>query len=456
MHNTMHNIWAVTRTLLARLRFMAVFAVAAVVVGQWDLIVNRLDQWTRPPIAPDSLAANSDIEYYCPMDGTIQDHGGPCPVCGMPLVKRQKGLAAKLPDNVLARLQITPQRLSLANIATTAVMYMDVQPQVKAVGVIDYDQTRLFDLAARLQGRADELFVTSIGQSVKAGDPLYSLYSPDAYTALREYFQSRKREADLMKQSQPEILADATALRLASERKLMLWGISNDQLAKIARQYDIDGQVPDHVMVYSSATGVVTKKELRQGGYVQAGDVPFTLADLSSVWMNAKIYESDVPQVHIGQEVHVTATAAPGRVFSGKVTFLSYQLDPDTRTLDARVEIPNDDLLLRPGMYATATIQPAPNHTLAIPRTAVIDTGSMKIVYVRSSPETFDKRSVELGPESGDEYPVISGLKEGDQVVTTGTFLVDAEDRLNPPPQSGAATQPSGNLMRAMPAMPGM
>jgi Cu(I)/Ag(I) efflux system membrane fusion protein len=242
-------------------------------------------------------------------------------------------------------------------------------------------------------------------------------------------------------------MADATALRQAAAQKLNLWGVTPAQLDAMAMYFDKTGDIPDHVTVLATAGGIVTRKEIRQGGYLQSGDIPFTVADLSSVWLTAKIYESDVALVKVGQMAQVIATGAPGRAFAGKVTFMAFQLDPATRTLDARVEIPNSDMALRPGMFATATISPEAKRMLALPRSAVIDTGAAKVVYVRSGEGIFDMHEVKVGPEAGDEYPVISGLKEGDQVVTRGTFLVDAENRLNPPNDSA---QPA-----AKPNMPG-
>jgi Cu(I)/Ag(I) efflux system membrane fusion protein len=341
---------------------------------------------------------------------------------------------AMLPADVLARVQITPQRLALADIATTPAAYHTLSRDIQAVGTIDYDQSRLFDLAARVGGRVDTLYVNTIGQLVKPGDALYSLYSPDVYTALREYLQARKRETDMSKSAQPmpDEMNDAMSVRQAAEQKLLLWGLTMPQLEKIAADFDRAQNVPDHIDILSTASGVVTRKEIHQGGYLQAGDVPFTVADLSRVWMNAKIYESDIPLLHIGQDAAITAAAAPSQPFAGKVTFLAFQLDPATRTLDARIEIPNPDLTLRPEMFATAMIHTPAQKSLTVPRSAVIDTGDRKIVYVRARPGVFDMRAVAVAPPAGDDYAVLSGLKEGENVVTRGAFLVDAEDRLNP------------------------
>ena len=222
--------------------------------------------------------------------------------------------------------------------------------------------------------------------------------------------------------------------------------------------------MPDHLKVLARAGGIVTRKELRPGGYVAAGDVPFAVADLSTVWLNAKIYESDVPLVQIGQMVDVTATAeAPGRMFTGKVTFLAFQLDPQARTLDARVEILNTDLALRPGMFANAVLRPTAIRQLAVPRSAVIDTGEAdgSLAYpLQHRARMRHARRQASGPVAGEEATrLLSGLKDGDQVVSHGAFLVDAENRLNPterftrrPPPSRHA--PANTAMPAGMQMP--
>lgn len=600
-----HQAGTLTKVFFARLRFVAVFVIAAGVIGYWDNIKNHIDKWTRPAIAPDSLvsAAKSDIEFYCPMHpDVIRDEAGVCPKCGMPLVKRKRGEAVKLPIDVLARVQLTPQRIALANVQTSTVEYKPLERQIRAVGLFDYDETRLARLSARVSGRADELFINSTGQAIKRGEPVYSIYSPDVFTAQREYLLARSRVNELHKDAAADMRADATAVYNASLQKLALWGVSSEQLDKLDDEFDRTGKIPTDLIVTSPISGIVVKKTIDQGQYVQVGDSPYVVADLTTLWLQVKLYEQDVPLVHVGDMVEITADAFPGEMFTGTVAFKSFQLDPGTRTLDARVEVSNSSLRLRPGMYATAIIdapiqpstqpastQPTMNlalapqafaaalkpylaaqqllandkadgvaadlaqtaaaleplkddadiadsykafidatkaadgqpidglraafkdasialidigkavgltpdapavrvyhcpmkkanwlqtgdvtlnpyyglgemqscgdpiatlrvapstpattlpqsiphgkNVLAIPRSAVIRTGDKDIVYVESSPGAYDMKAVTLGPPAGDDYPILSGVEEGDRVVTVGTFLVDAENRLNP------------------------
>src|SRR5581483_7850524 len=170
MNSNHSKTWAILKIAFARARFLAVFLIAALVVGYWDDIKNHIDKWTRPALAPDSLAhvSASDIEYYCPMHPeVIRNEPGLCPRCGMPLAKRKKGEAVVLPVDVVARVQLTPQRMALANVQTSEVQSKPLYRQINAVGVLNYDEAKLAQISARVAGRADELFVTYTGQSIK-------------------------------------------------------------------------------------------------------------------------------------------------------------------------------------------------------------------------------------------------------------------------------------------------
>jgi Cu(I)/Ag(I) efflux system membrane fusion protein len=363
----LHKAKTIAQISFARLRFLAVFVVAGLVVGYWDDIKNHVDKWTRPTVAPDSLAQASDIEYYCPMHPeVVRSEPGICPVprCGMPLQKRKKGEAVVLPADVVARVQLTPYRIALANIQTTAVQAKPLYCQIQAVGLLDYDETKLARLSARVAGRADELFVTYTGQSIKRGEPLYSLYSPEVYTALREYLSARKRVNEVSATSGPsETRMDAAAIYNASLQKLALWGITSEQLETLEHQYDESGSVPTDLTIASPISGIVVNKQITQGQYLQVGEAPFTVADLSKLWLQVKLYERDIPLVQIGDEVNVHVEALPSQEFSGVVAFKAFAIDPQTRTLDARVVVDNPNLQLRPGMFASAIVRVPANRS---------------------------------------------------------------------------------------------
>lgn len=356
MSNILHNIWSVTRVVLARLRFLAVFLIAALVVGYWEDIRNHIDKWTRQPLSAEAQAqAQSDIEYYCVMHpNVIRSEPGSCPICGMPLAKRKKGEAVELPQGVTSRVQLTPNRIALAGIETTPVAYQALTREIRAVGVLDYNETKVAQLSARVAGRADELFVRYTGQMVKKGDPIYTLYSPEVFTAQREYLDARARVKALEKGGSAEARQDAVDVYNASMQKLVLWGLTPEQLDKLDREFDKSGKAPTHFTVESPISGVVVKKNIYEGGYVSPGESPLTVADLSTLWLQARVYENDAPLVKVGQRVAVQVPSMEHEEFTGTVTFINYQLDPATRTLAARVEVENKDGKLRPGMFAEA------------------------------------------------------------------------------------------------------
>jgi Cu(I)/Ag(I) efflux system membrane fusion protein len=351
-------MFAVSRVAAARLRFVAVFLAAALVVGYWGTIQNYLDKWTRPPVAPDLLAQASDVEYYCVMHANVvRSEPGNCPICGMPLAKRKKGEAVPLPAGVYSRVQLTPQRIALAGVQTTPVVERDLIREIRAVATLDYDETRVAQLSARVPGRVDELFVKSIGEHVRKGDQLYSIYSPDVYTSQREYLMARKRARELPANTPEDVRHDTIEVYNASMQKLVLWGATSDDLDRLDKQFDESGQVPTHFIVTSPIAGTVVKKPILEGGYVQTGDVPYTIADLSNLWLQVRIYEPDVPLVKLGERVDITVDGMANTTFTGKITFLAFQVDPATRTLAARVEIANPNLQLRPGLFADALIR---------------------------------------------------------------------------------------------------
>src|SRR4051812_3221588 len=361
-----HNAWTIFKVVVARLRFIAVFVVAALLVGYWDNIRAHVDKWTRP--ASNYAKADAHEEWYCPMHPqVVRSRPGQCPICNMDLKKRDpKERAGAVTD----RVQLSPYRLALANVGTTAVAYKPLVREVRALGVLDYDETRLANISARVAGRADELFLTYTGQSVKAGDPVYSLYSPEVFTAQREYLQARKRVNELPRDATAEVRADASAIYNASMQKLVLWGISREQLDRLDREFDASGKVPTHFTVTSPITGTVVRKEINPGQYLQVGQSAYAVADLSTLWLKAKIYEADIPLVRVGQRVDVQVESLPDERIRATVTYLAFALDPQTRTLDARIEVPNKDLRVRPGMFATAVIKaPAVPTTQAAPTT---------------------------------------------------------------------------------------
>jgi RND family efflux transporter MFP subunit len=435
---------------LARLRFLFVLGAIGLVIVKWDDLVARYEKYARPAASAD--AADPDHEYFCPMHPTVvrATNKEKCPICFMPLSKRKKGEAGggeALPAGTVARVQLTPYRITLAGVKTAPVEYHALWRELTTVGTVEFDERKLKAVAARVKGRIDRLNVNQTGQMVHAGDALAELYSPDLVVTVQNLLDAREAK-------------NAVQEKLARDR-LKLWGIDDAQVEEIAKA----GKAITHLTIRSPIDGHVLKKYVREGQYVEEGGPLFDVADLSTVWLQAQLYEDDLTFLPAGGhdpmsgkpdfELPVTATtrAFPGRPFRGTLSFLFPHVDAETRTLTVRFDLPNKDHELRPGMTATVTLKlghdllmktPAgaglrmrDGRTLAVPEGSVIDTGARKVVYRQTLPDTFDGVAVELGPKlsgpgGASFYPVLSGLAEGDRVVTAGSFLIDAETRLNP------------------------
>lgn len=435
---------------LARLRFLFVLGAIGALIVNWDDLVARYEKYTRP--AAGASAADPDHEFFCPMHPTVvrDTNKDKCPICFMPLSKRKKGDAGggeALPAGTVARVQLSPYRVALAGVRTVPVGFVALAREIVTVGTVEFDERKLKAVSARVKGRLDTLRVNQTGQTVRAGDALAELYSPELVVTVQNLLDARAGSNEVGE-------------KLARDR-LRLWGIDDAQVEQIATA----GKPVTHLTIRSPIDGHVIKKYVREGQYVEEGGPLFDVADLSTVWVQAQLYEDDIPFLPAGGHTPGTgrpgfelkATAAtrafPGRPFAGTLSFLFPHVDAETRTLTVRFEVPNAAHELRPGMTATVALKldhdllartPAgaglvarDGKVLAVPETAVIDTGARKLVYRQALPDTFDGVAVELGPklsaaDGATYYPVLSGVAEGDTVVTAGSFLIDAETRLNP------------------------
>jgi len=462
---------------LARLRFIAILVAIGGVIAYWDTINAYYEKWTRPLFGQET-AVSSDTEYWCPMHPTIvRDHPDKCPICAMPLSKRKKGDKSEeeaLPPGVSQRVQITPYKVAVAGIETAEIGYRPLMKEISAVGFVEFDERKLARISARVTGktRIDKLYVNVTGQHVEKGEPLAELYSPDLVVTVQNLLDARQS-------------SNRSLEKIAYDR-LRLWGIEDDQINDILKT----GRPITHVTIRSPIHGHIIKKYQVEGEYVEEGARLYDVADLSTVWVEAQVYEDDLAFLKLDLPVTATTKSFPNRDFNGKLALLQPHLDATTRTLKVRCDMDNAEHELRPGMYATVRFQSpiarlamlrderqriwreqtageltraallspalpamsgglasllmaateeaiaARNFVLAVPEPAVIDTGSRQFVYREAEPDVYDQLEVQLGPRSGAFYPVLRGLNPGDRVATTGSFLIDAETRLT----AGAAS----------------
>ena len=342
---------------LARLRFIGILVLIGIVIVKWDTFVAYYERWTRP--ADHEQAASADFEYFCPMHPTVirDDPKEKCPICFMPLSKRKKGddKEVALPPGIVNRVQLSPYRVVLAGIQTWKAVYLPLSKEITTVGFVECNERALKQVAARVKGRLDKLFVNETGQMVHEGQILASLYSPDLVVTVRNLLDAQREQ-------------NANLMRGARER-LRLWGISDDQVAEILKT----GTANTHLNIRSPINGHVLKKYVKEGQYVEEGTPLYDVVDLATVWIEAQVYEDDMAFLpadimahqHGGKSMEafiVTAAtqANPTEQFTGKLTFVYPHVDQETRTLLVRFELPNPGHKLRPGTTATVKLKVRP------------------------------------------------------------------------------------------------
>jgi RND family efflux transporter MFP subunit len=327
----------------------------------------------------------------------------------------------------VSSIQLNQKEQTDIGIETVEVRRRNLQRALMAVAKVDEPETQLASISARIGGRIDKLYLDFTGQQVRRGQIIASLYSPEVFSTAEEYRLALENRKHLGTDAEPLAVSGAEDLVNASRRRLELWGLTPQQLDEIASSAKPQIELP----IYSTVSGIVTERKVTQGQYVNAGEALLTITDLSTIWVRADVYQPDLPSVHTGQSVEITSDSLPGTTLHGRVGFLDTSINPQTRTASARIEVPNPSMRLRPGMFVQVRFAaPAGHDVLAIPRSAVLDTGMRKFVYVAKGNGEFEGRQVQLGPEGTDYYPVLTGLKEGERIVSQGSFLIDSQTRI--------------------------
>lgn len=376
-------------------------------------------------------------EYTCPMHPfIIKDRAGSCPVCGMELVKKTagSGISDKELQHV-SHVALSPAQQVMANLATTTVAVQPFSREITCSGIVSYNQERQGRVTAWLAGRLDRLLVKSVGAEVRKDRPVAEIYSADLYNAQEQYLLAYKT-IKLLNSTVSAAFPSNTQMALgeASERLRML-GFKGEQFEQLQKSATPSIRIP----IYSPLAGVVTEKFAQEGQYVNIGDPLFAIADLSRIWVELEVFESDFPLVRVGQDVAIMSQSYPGETFHGKIKFIYPFLDPKTRTVKLRVELPNPGLKLKPEMYVKAAIRIPLSDSLTVPVEALTDTGSRQVVWVESQPGVFLLREVKTGARSGRSVQILSGLKPGEKIATSGSYLIDSEAQLS----HGNAAPPS-------------
>ncbi|MFZ5524271.1 MAG: efflux RND transporter periplasmic adaptor subunit [Pseudomonadota bacterium] len=314
------------------------------------------------------------------------------------------------------------QKLGVKSEAATLRM---LDKTVRAAGKIEINERRTYTIAPKFEGWVERLYVNASGQPVSKGQPLFEVYSPELISALREYALATQGEASL-KAAGDEARSSMRQLAAASLARLRNWDIADDQIKQLA-----SGEARKNLTYYAPVSGIVLEKKAVQGMRFMPGEMLYQIADLSSVWVIADVAEQDIGAVKAGSVAQVNMAAYPGKHFKGKVDFIYPTLNTETRTVQVRVELANPNGLLKPAMFANVEL--AASHggkVLAVPVSAVIDSGTRQLVLVQLAQGRFEPRTVRLGSRSENHVEVLEGLAEGEQVVTSANFLIDAESNL--------------------------
>lgn len=373
--------------------------------------------------------------YTCPMHPfIIKDKPGTCPICAMELVKKVAGAAdnvAMTPEQQqqaakLGQIALSATQRIMANVAVQEAQTQALSKEIQAVGLVQYDQSRQAKVTAWIAGRIDKLNVTTVGALVSKDKPVAELYSPDLLATQQEYLLAVKSREQLKSSPIPSIAQNGDGLVASARQRLMLYGVKEHQIAELEKA----GKPTIRLPVYTPLSGMVIEKMVQQGQYVNVGDVLFNIADLSRVWVEIEVYESEFQSIRIGQAVEIRSQSFPGRAFSGRVAFIYPFLDPKTRTVKARVELPNPGMQLKPDMFVNAVIKVGMGSTVVVPITAVMDSGKQQTVWVEIQPGVFEPRMVQVGQRTDDRIQILSGVKAGEKVAVSGAYLIDSESKL--------------------------
>jgi membrane fusion protein, copper/silver efflux system len=284
---------------------------------------------------------------------------------------------------------------------------------------VQADPTRVAKVNVKVAGYVEKVFADFAGQPVRKGDPLFTFYSPDLVAAQQEFLLAAKPSSGALSATDSVVLA-------AVKRKLELWDVSGADMTRLEQT----GEVLRALTMVSPVSGVITAKNVVEGSSLMPGEAAYEITDLNSVWVMADAYQSDASKVHVGMPAQITMTSLPQLLINGKVAFIDPQLDPETRTFKLRINVDNDRGELKPEMFVDVRLESTVHQTLVMPFDAVIPTGQGAFVFVAKGDGKFEPRAVVLGQKAGNRVEIVSGLSEGESVVSRANFLVDSESSL--------------------------
>ncbi|SRR6266568_873942 len=367
------------------------------------------------------------VFWYDPMHPAYKsDKPGIAPDCGMQLVPKYADEDSGTKTMAVGTVKIDPEKQQLIGVRTSTVEREPLVRSVRTTGQITADETKIEHVHVKISGYIDKVYVDYVGQLVKKGQPLFTLYSPDLVATEEEYLIAKRAEKNLGTSEFKEVSQGGQALLRSARQRLKLWDITDEQIKKL----DQSGEVSRTLTFYSPVDGFVTdRKAFPQTAVTPEMDL-YQITDLSKIWVNADVYEYEVPFVKVGQKLEMQLSYYAGKTYTGKVTYIYPTVDPATRTVKVRIEFANPRYELKPLMFANVELKINYGTQIVVPQEAVMDSGDKQYVFLVHEGGVFEPRSIQMGPKLDGKVVVLSGLKPGDTIVTSGNFLVDSESRL--------------------------
>jgi len=390
----------------------------------WEAAEAQTDEHAGHQAKPP--AERKILYWYDPMHPQYKsDKPGIAPDCGMKLVPKYADEAEPMGEMPAGTVQISPAKQQLIGVRTAAVAAEDLSQTIRAVGLVETDETLVARVHTKVSGWVRKVFVDYTWQHEK-GAPLFTLYSPELVSAQQEYLIARRAQSYLGASPYAEAAQGSEALLRAARQRLKLWDVTDEQIAELEQR----GAAQEELTFYSPASGHVVERKVFPNQYITPDSELYTITDHSRVWVQVQLYEYESAGVRVDMPVAMTVEAYPGRIFHGRVAFVQPHMETETRTLPVRLEFENPELALKPGMFATVEIRVALGRQIVVPRDAVLDTGIRQIVFLAREGGYFEPREVVIGARLGDRVVVLKGLAPGDTIATSAVFLLDSESRL--------------------------
>ena len=408
--------------------------VLAVLAGIW---VYR-SQRTKP-----SMTANM------PMSGDVQPAAtGPGPEAKMsePSMPQQKA------ETPLVPVQLTRERMQSIGVTMGTAEYKQLSDDIRATGTVDINERLLSYVQVRFPGYIRKVFANATYQYIRKGEPLFTVYSPDLVATQQDYLLARQNQKALSASSIDGVAAGADSLSAAAERRLEQWDVPASEIRKLKES----GKAITDLTINSPTTGYITERNALPNMYVEPSTKLYTIADLSSVWVNAQVFQNDVSRIKPGDTAQITADSYPGHTFTGRIEDILPQVDMATRTVRVRLAIANPGLKLKPGMFVNVDLKTSLGRQLVVPASAVFQSGTRQLVFLNHGNGSLEPKEITVGPRIGDDFVVLKGLEAHQSIVTSANFLIDSESQLQsaagsfaPPPPGAGANTPQGNAPAA-------